>query len=922
MRPIRLTMTAFGPYAGRQELDLEKLGGSGLYLICGDTGAGKTTIFDAITFALYGEPSGENRDASMLRSKYAAERTATEVELVFDYGGKRYTVRRMPEQLRPRARGEGFTHQGATAELTLPDGSVETKTQAVNQRIIGILGVDRGQFCQIAMIAQGDFLRLLVADTKDRQAHFRKLFGTEIYRRFQERLKEETAEIAQEREARKGGIAQYIRDMIWDAEDPLILEVRRAKQGEMLTEEVLALLEKMIRQDAEKEAAAEAALREANQAAEQATAAISQAGEQARTRGELEKTRAELQAKAAERERLAEAEQQAAGRLPEMEEKRREALQIETELPAYAEQEALRGRIAEGTAEAARRTREAEAAESRKEKLLGELQAMKAEQASLLNAGENRARLQREEEQATERGKALKTLRQALQVLDALRTETRTAQEKYLQAENEAAERAREAEAMRRAFNSEQAGIMAEGLREGMPCPVCGSVTHPRKAVKSASAPTEEAVKRAEKKAEEARRTAGTLSASAGQAAGRSQAAGTAVREKGEEVLGQWDEQTSPGEIGRQLQAAAETVRELRARIQTENNRMARREQLDRRIPEAEKEIAGMEEAQKKAGEALASLRASLDAWRLAEREAAGKLRFESRAAAEQQKRTLEQETSGMRAAYEAAGSRRAECEREMAALQGRAAQAEALLQQAPEIDLAAMQTARAEAVGRRERLSESLSAVHHRIESNRAAAESIRGLSGELEALDRKWQEVNTLSQTANGRLPGRERIMLETWIQMTFFDRILRRANVHLMRMSGGKYDLIRRETADDLRAQSGLDLDVIDHYNGSVRSVKTLSGGESFIASLSLALGLSEEIQMSAGGIRLDTMFVDEGFGSLDEETLQQAMRALHSLTENNRLIGIISHVADLRRAIERQIVVRKEKSGGSFAQIVLE
>ena len=156
---------------------------------------------------------------------------------------------------------------------------------------------------------------------------------------------------------------------------------------------------------------------------------------------------------------------------------------------------------------------------------------------------------------------------------------------------------------------------------------------------------------------------------------------------------------------------------------------------------------------------------------------------------------------------------------------------------------------------------------------------------------------------------------MMFETWIQMAFFDRILRRANVHLMQMSGGKYDLKRRETPDDNRGQSGLELDVIDHTNGSVRSVKTLSGGESFIASLCLALGLSEEIQASAGGIRLDTMFVDEGFGSLDEETLQQAMRALNSLSETNRLIGIISHVAELRRAIDRQIVVEKERNGGS-------
>ena len=208
------------------------------------------------------------------------------------------------------------------------------------------------------------------------------------------------------------------------------------------------------------------------------------------------------------------------------------------------------------------------------------------------------------------------------------------------------------------------------------------------------------------------------------------------------------------------------------------------------------------------------------------------------------------------------------------------------------------------------------------RIRTNGEVLESIGAASEKLAALDRKWQWMTALSDTANGTLKGKPHVMFETWIQMEFFDRILRRANVHLMQMSGGKYDLKRRETADDNRGQSGLDLDVIDHTNGSVRSVRTLSGGESFIASLCLALGLSEEIQMSAGGIRLDTMFVDEGFGSLDEETLQQAMRALNSLSETNRLIGIISHVAELRRAIDRQIVVTKVRGGGStVASIVV-
>ena len=207
------------------------------------------------------------------------------------------------------------------------------------------------------------------------------------------------------------------------------------------------------------------------------------------------------------------------------------------------------------------------------------------------------------------------------------------------------------------------------------------------------------------------------------------------------------------------------------------------------------------------------------------------------------------------------------------------------------------------------------------RISTNKDVLEKIRNASETLAALDRKWQWMTAVSDTANGSLRGKKHLMFETWIQTAFFDRILRRANVHLMQMSGGKYDLKRRENPEDNRGQSGLELDVVDHTNGSTRSVRTLSGGESFIASLSLALGLSEEIQASAGGIRLDTMFVDEGFGSLDEETLQQAMRALNSLSESNRLIGIISHVAELRRQIDRQIVVRKVRDGGSTVEPIV-
>ncbi|MDD6476889.1 MAG: SbcC/MukB-like Walker B domain-containing protein, partial [Eubacteriales bacterium] len=236
------------------------------------------------------------------------------------------------------------------------------------------------------------------------------------------------------------------------------------------------------------------------------------------------------------------------------------------------------------------------------------------------------------------------------------------------------------------------------------------------------------------------------------------------------------------------------------------------------------------------------------------------------------------------------------------------------------EFDADAAVERRNEIVQKRSALESELRDLHHRTETNREVLRQIEKKSAAIADVEKRWMMVGPLADTANGNLSGREKIMLETYVQMAYFDRIIERANTRFMVMSGGQYELKRRREADNNRSQSGLSLDVVDHYNGTERSVKTLSGGESFKASLSLALGLSDEIQASAGGIQLDTMFVDEGFGSLDEESLQQAMRALNGLAEGNRLVGIISHVPELREKIDRQIIVRKDRSGGSRVEVV--
>jgi len=242
MRPTKLIMSAFGPYAGRVEVDLAKLGSSGLYLITGDTGAGKTTIFDAITYALYDEASGANRETSMFRSKYAEAGTPTEVELFFEYRGKEYYIKRNPEYVRPKTKGEGFTTEKANAELHYPDGNIVTKTRDVNSAVVEIMGINRNQFTQIAMIAQGDFLKLLLASTDERKKIFQKLFNTESYFVLQEKLKSESSKLSREREAIAGSIEQYINGIVCSEDDVLSMQVEKAQKGTLPVSEVVLVI--------------------------------------------------------------------------------------------------------------------------------------------------------------------------------------------------------------------------------------------------------------------------------------------------------------------------------------------------------------------------------------------------------------------------------------------------------------------------------------------------------------------------------------------------------------------------------------------------------------------------------------------------------------------------------------------------------
>ena len=919
MRPLRLVMSAFGPYADKETLEMDRLGEKGLYLITGDTGAGKTTIFDAITFALYGEPSGETRDAGMLRSKYAKETTPTYVKLTFTHLGKEYTVRRNPAYVRPKQRGTGMTDEKADAELTLPDGPPVSGDAAVRKRIEEILGVSRDQFSQIVMIAQGDFQRLLTADTRERQDAFRKLFRTEIYQRFQKALSEEESRVRNERERAKQSLQQYVSGLACAEDDPLHERAALAKSGGLLTEEVCALLRTLIAQDERALDGIAGRLEEADKKIGAVQQLLAVAGDRRRTEQERARNKAALDSMEPELTRLREEAAVLAKSLPEADRLISEADQIEAELPSYDAMELLLN----GIRDTASRLKAAREEHERRERALQTMRekfaAMKQEFADLANAGENRARLQAEEDRLKKRVTDLTALRDEMRRLARLRGELAAAQAICLKDEESARIAREEAETLRRRFNREQAGIIAEDLREGEPCPVCGSTHHPSPAQKSPGAPHETEVEEAEKLADKLRESANTASRRAAEAKGIADTAEAAARARAEELLGGWMPDENVHTVGARLTESEQTLKDIAGQIREENNRVRRREVLEREMPEAEKEGIAAREALQALSEKIARDEQGLEHDRKRADEEKARLRFEGKAAARAAAEADRKKAAALREAGAAAEKAASDCEKQIAALKAKIEQADRLLENAAPVDEEAAKREQTELTACRTRLLGERDGITHCLRTNADALGNIEKSAGQMAALDEEYQWVSALSDTANGKLSGKEKIMLETWVQMAWFDRILRRANLHLLQMSGGLYEMKRRETADNNRSQSGLELDVVDHSNGSTRSVKSLSGGESFLASLSLALGLSEEIQMSAGGIRLDTMFVDEGFGSLDDDTLQQAMRALNGLTEGSRLIGLISHVAELRRTIDRQIVVTKRRGEGSKADI---
>ncbi len=926
MRPLKLIMIAFGPYAGEVEIDMQKLGRNGLYLIAGDTGAGKTTIFDAISFALYGEASGQNRLSSMLRSKYAEPDIPTEVRLDFEYGGKVYKIRRNPQYERPSKKGSGMTLHNANAELIYPseDDIIPysvTSNREVTKAVENLLGINKNQFSQIVMLAQGDFMQLLFEDAKKRKEIFRKLFKTEYYQRFQERLSNETKNIKNEYDIVSESIKRHINGIVCTYDSIFAVDVQCAKNSGMTDTEVIRLIEKIIAEDNIIAERFSNSFNEVEDELETVSKLIVRFEEWQKRDEELRKTEKLFNENIPLLEQLKADFEKQSERQSEIEEADREIILIDAELENYDKLENQQKRLVD-------LQRELENIKVRIDKTNYEISGISenidrysTEMGSIENAGEQREKLMYELESVKIEMNALNELKSGIEEYRKWSKKLKTAQDKYQQAYLYAEQIRTEYNCKNKIFLDEQAGILASSLENGKKCPVCGSTEHPEPAKCSENAPSETELKIIQSELENADITVKKFSEESGAIKTEIIFIGNNVKESALKIFGEYDRENIVRRVSEKYKEADIKINILENGIKTEEKRIERKKWLSDYIPELHRKF------QNKSVE-LNELKTKAVSAEILNNEInkeinllKDSLKFENRKKALAYRQMLINKKNEIKIAVNRSENVYRDCERKHIELNSKINQLKLQQTELEDYDIESKIEYKKNLVEERNEIMNQQKELHSRITVNSKILKNIRFEANNYSKIEEKLRWLKDLSDTANGNVNGKDKITLEVYVQMSYFDRIIARANSRFIVMSDGQYELKRREEAYDKRGKSGLELDVIDHYNSTERSVCTLSGGEAFMASLSLALGLSEEIQCSAGGIQLDTMFVDEGFGSLDEETLNQAMKAISNLADGNRLVGIISHVAELKNRIDKQIVVHKDKSGGSCVEVIL-
>ena len=923
MKPLKLTMSAFGSYAGKNVIDFTGQQ-QGIFLITGDTGAGKTTIFDAITYALYNQTSGGERNGNMMRSQYAQPETETYVELEFLYRGQTYRVRRNPDYKITKTLKNGKIREQKvphSVELTMPDGTVfPEKKNATDAKIIEILGLTADQFSQIVMIAQGDFLKLLYTKSDERKMIFSKLFRTDIYWKIQENLRRKSMEMDERIQEN---------DRAFEQEKSRIILLPESE--ELPLDELVERLRERL-----KDALKEQNLRRAN--VEELNKKITKYEEINKLFVSLEKIRQngkELEARQAESkerrqqienarkaDKVLVAEQQNLRQQQEVEQSAQAIAKMTETLANNQEMfETLKTQQQEAEAKQKR-----EAADIQKKMLALEqsfpsyeaLQNARSEEQQAKKVWEDLGKIS--EESFHKKKAGIAALKEQQKQQEQVVEQTK---KNWEQTSLSASESAKHYEHMYEAFLKEQAGILAENLSAGCPCPVCGSTVHPDPAKLSDHAVTELEVEQAKKTraaAEEKRDMA--YAAFEAEKTEKQKLAQAVEKEEADFVLAQTIAKQQRKEAEQNYVSLQKIAEQIREKLVYPSLAEAKKQYaaMQKALEAAEQEIAKKRQKVSELAEAMNTLKGQ----KLAEEENQKTAKKLAAKTEKEYAKLLEKSGFVSEETYHLAilpERSRSKLEREEKEYESQC------LRQQSEQKLLEKQVSGKTYTDTTE-LNEQLKAekqalkeaektymeLHTAYENDRAVLQNCAVYLEKGKKMESEDQVIKSLSKTANGRLSGSAKIDFETYIQRQYFKQIIHEANKRLLTMSNHQFILKLKEEANTGRkTNEGLDLSVYSLVTDSERDVKTLSGGESFLAALAMALGLSDIVERSAGAIHPDMMFIDEGFGSLDAQSRQQAIEVLAELAGDSRMVGIISHVTELKEQIDRKLVVSRTDKG---------
>ncbi len=928
MRPLTLVMCGFESYCEKTQIDFSNFGKGGLYLICGNTGAGKTTIFDAITYALYGTASGEDsksetRDSKTLRSHFASLDDKTEVELVFEAGGKIFKVTRNPEYERRAKKGSGITKESANANLEfITDSYLHpiSGTSKVTEKIEEILKLNQKQFCRISMIAQGAFQKLLLSKTDEKKLIFRDLFNTEKYLELQERLKKNFSAANSQKEDIQKELSLNLNLIEINPEDKKFDEISNIKKIEKVNDESLKILEDFILNDKNDFEKKSDELKKIASQILKLDLKIQQAKNKNLLEENLKKNLQEQknalleQKKAEENLKLALENSLSKGSL-----EGKKAL-LEKELSEYEEISNAESEIKK----IQEKIKNSKNEKSNLEKLLfqknAEISSLENEDSLLKDAGVNITKLSAQIENLEAKNNELSKIKEKFPRLKELENNLKEKQSTLVLSQQNYEQKNSDFVQKKHIFSIEQAGILAESLKDGEECPVCGSKNHPSPAKKSSGAPSQREVESLENESKKLYEIYNKNQLAASEANSNFKNFTESLKES---LLSYFDEINFDSgktfvELENKILDLKQKITLLKKNFQEEKNNKSRKDEIEISLPKIREESRSLSEKLNAKSLELSSLCAQSKQKDENLSEKKSKLEYKNLETALKSYSELKNKISNLECELKKAQEKKSLSDSKFSVLKG---SEEALKNQIKNfgiLNLENLENEKFQLAEKQNSFSLQRDILNARISKNSSAIKNILNLLPELCEFEKKCNLLETLSAVANGdKRSGKPSI--ETYVQMTYLDKINKRANERLLPMTNNMLELKRKISDEGL--ELNLDLNVRDFYTGRERDVHTLSGGEQFQASLSLALGLSDEIQSSAGGINVDTMFIDEGFGTLDSETLDKSMQTLEKLSQKDKLIGIISHVEELEERIDNKILVKKDEIGKSHLKILL-